>query len=94
MKVFNIGLGSTMIVKGLDPFKMAGQKLLPYDTFHELQTRHGRLYVNGKEVKGAVEDQKLRIDFYVGKADNPKVNGIMLVDGGFDKTHKASFENY
>jgi hypothetical protein len=37
---------------------------------------------------------KLQIDFAVGRADNPKVNAILLVKGGKQNTHYESFRKY
>ena len=37
---------------------------------------------------------KLQVDFAVGKADNPKVNGILLVQGGKQNTHFEAHKKY
>jgi len=63
----------------LDPFKLAFGKYSPYDIFVELTIRSGKLYLDGKEVKNAIKGQDLVVDFIKGKADNPKVNAILLV---------------
>ena len=34
------------------------------------------------------------MEFAVGKADNPKVNGILLVEGGLENTHFAAHTKY
>ena len=35
----------------------------------------------------------MMLEFNKGKADNPKVNGIMLVEGGPENTHKQNYED-
>jgi len=32
------------------------------------------------------------LEFVKGKADNPKVNGILLVEGGVENTHKKNYD--
>jgi hypothetical protein len=44
-----------------------------------LTIRSGKLYLDGKEVKNAIKGQELVVDFLKGRADNPKVNAILLV---------------
>lgn len=34
------------------------------------------------------------VEFLVGKADNPKVNAILLVKGSRDKTHESNFKQF
>lgn len=51
----------------------------------------GKVFYEGKELRNAVKDSELRIDFIKGKADNPKVNAILLVKGGLKNTHYSSY---
>ena len=48
------------------------------------------MFVDGTEARGAIKNGKLQVDFVVGRADNPKVNGILLVEGGLENTHFKS----
>ena len=41
-----------------------------------------------------MQDGKLVVEFAVGKADNPKVNAIVLVKGGVESTHYTSHYRY
>lgn len=34
------------------------------------------------------------LDFAVGKQDNPKVNAILVVEGGLKNTHKQAHDKY
>ena len=55
------------------------------------------LYIDSKEVKGGLTKDKteLIVDFKKGRADNPKVNAILLVKGNAQKsTHKDSYIRY
>jgi len=45
-------------------------------------------------VKGGIKNGKLTIKFVKGKADNPKVNAILLVKGGVENTHKKTYDAY
>lgn len=45
-------------------------------------------------MKGGIKNGKLTIKFVKGKADNPKVNAILLVKGGVENTHKKTYDAY
>jgi len=96
MKIFDVKIGDTTILPQLDIVMMAGSKLLPYDTFHELEVKNKKLYWEGKEIR--LEPTKgndhLKIDFIKGTYDNPKINAIVLVKGGADNTHKKNYDNF
>lgn len=84
-KVFDVKLGDSYVARDLDPFQRALGKYLPYDHFTELVIKQGKLYIDSKEVRNAVKSDKsdgpkyLSVEFKKGKADNPKVNAIILV---------------
>ena len=65
---------------------------MPYDLFVDVVIRQGKLYIDNKESKGAVTSEKgskfLVISFLKTKADNPKVNAIVVVNGPSSNTHK------
>lgn len=52
MKVFDVWIGDSIVLKSVDPFAMAGSKRLPHDEFIVIETRSGDLYIDGKKVKG------------------------------------------
>ena len=78
----------------MDPFVSAGQKLLPGDEFIDIQVTSGKMYINGNLVKGGRSGGKLHLEFVKGLHDNPKINGIMLVEGGVEHTHKKTYDEY
>ena len=95
MKVFNVAVGDVTIIRDLDIWGKCGAKLLPHDEFISLKTQRGELFVNGQKAKdGISSDGSLYIRFQKGKADNPKVNAILLVRGGADNTHVNNFNAY
>ena len=87
MKVFTLKVGDSVIYEDVDPFLIAGMKLMPGDFFLDLQVKSGKLYIDDKLVKDGVKDGKMELKFVKGKSDNPKVNGILLVEGGKENTH-------
>lgn len=92
MKVFDVSIGEVTIIRNMDPFASAGQKLLPGDEFIDIQVRGGKLYANDIAVNNAfTKTDKIEIKFNRGKADNPKINGILLVKGGLENTHHDSY---
>ena len=95
MKVFNVQIGDHTVIRDLDIWGKCGAKLLPHDEFISLRTQRGELFVNGQKVKDAINSQgSLHIRFQKGKADNPKVNAILLVKGNVENTHVHSFNAY
>ena len=92
MKVFDVKIGDKTVVKNVDPFLVAGGKLAPGDLFLDVRVSNGKLTINGDPIKGGVKSDKLIIEFNKGKADNPKVNAIMLIEGGTENTHKKNYD--
>ena len=89
-KIFDVNLGDLRILSQLDIVARAGTKLLPYDTFHELEVRDRKIFHEGKEIKGMTPGF-IKVEFIKGSYDNPKINAILLVKGGADVTHKKQF---
>lgn len=58
----------------------------------------GKLYIDSREVRGALKAQAgehhIVVDFLKGRKDNPKVNALLMVKGPASKTHKESFSRY
>ena len=90
-KVFDIKIGSTTIIRDLDIFDKLTSRGIPYDEFVEIKVQGSKVFANGIEAKDGLKNGKLVIDFVQGKADNPKVNAIVLVEGGKENTHFKSF---
>ena len=93
-KVFDVKLGNKAIATDIDILAALGSRGLPYDIFVDLKVEGGKVYANGVECSGAFKNNKLQIDFAVGRADNPKVNAILLVQGGKENTHYNSYRRY
>lgn len=45
-------------------------------------------------MRDGYKNGKVQIEFAVGRADNPKVNAILIVEGGKANTHFASHKKY
>ena len=54
MKVFDVVIGDRTVIRDMDPFESAGQKLLPGDEFLELEVNNGKLKIDGVPVSGAI----------------------------------------
>ena len=93
-KVFSIKVGSQTAVRDLDIFAKLLSRGIPYDEFVDIKIKGGKVYVNGQESSDGMKNGKLQIDFVQGKADNPKINGVVLVQGGKENTHYTAFKNY
>ena len=93
-KQFDVKIGDTYIARDLDPLKLSFGKYSPYDLFVDLSIRSGKIFIDGKEAKNAVKGSDLIVDFIKGRADNPKINAILLVQGSSKNTHQASFQKF
>ena len=79
-KVFNVALGKSTVIKDLDIFKIAG-KLKAYDEYLKIEIKNGKVYHKENVMQGALIDEKLLVKFLKGRADNPKINAILLIKG-------------
>lgn len=59
------------MARDIDPFEMAFGKYMPYDHFVEFVVRNGKVYIDNKEVRGAIKTQQgekaLVVEFLKGK---------------------------
>lgn len=97
-KVFGVKIGDFWVARDLDPYFRAYGKFMPYDVFVEMTIKQGKVYIDNKEVRNALssigKEKHIVVDFVKGKADNPKVNAIILAKGGLEDTHKENFTKF
>lgn len=67
---------------------------MPYDLFISFNYDGDEVRVNGELAIDALSEDKLIVNLLKGKADNPKVNAIMLLEGEIYDTHYAFHEAY
>ena len=81
-KVFDFKIGDETILENIDIYEKVG-KNNAYDEFIEFELKNNKIYVQGKEVPNGYdeENQKIQISFDKKDADNPKINGILIVRG-------------
>ena len=63
MKIFDVAIGDRTVLKDLDIFRMAGHKLVPYDTFFEVVVKNGELFVDGVKSNGGLQNKNIVIKF-------------------------------
>ncbi len=93
-KIFDVKIGNKVIAPDVDIFAALGSRGLPYDIFVDIKVQGGKIQANGVECSGGLKNNKLQIEFAAGRADNPKVNAILLVDGGKENTHFNAYKRY
>lgn len=81
-KVFDVALGKKVVIKDLDIFAKVG-KAAAHDEYIQAELRDDKVYVNGEEAPSAFEakNKLLRVRFVKGRADNAKINAILVVKG-------------
>lgn len=87
-KVFDFALGTRTVIENIDIFDKVG-KANSYDEFIRFRiTSKGKLEYEDKEIPDAYDSSKglLKIVFKKGKADNPKINAILLYAGDISDT--------
>lgn len=92
-KVFHVKIGNKIVVNSLDIYKKVG-KAAAYDEFIELEVRDNQLYHNDQEVSEGWNGAKLKVQFVKTGRDNPKVNGIVLVQGGLSDTNYIEMKSF
>jgi hypothetical protein len=77
-RVFNIKIGSTIVRKDFDVVALTGYRYAAHEEYIEIEVKSDGVYHKGVLVPGAVSNNKLKISFEKGKADNPIVQGIIV----------------
>ena len=93
-KLFDVALGSQKVITNLDIFAEVGI-FEPLDKYVEFDIKNGKVVYSNSQIGDAINQNKdLIVNFLKGKADNPKVNGIVLVKGTLDDTNYKEYQNY
>lgn len=92
-KLFSVRIGDTVVVENLDIFEQVG-KYAAYDEFIPFEFRDGNILIKGKEAKGCLKNNKLKIDFLKTDFDNPKINAIVLFKGKLEETNYYEQKRY
>ena len=81
-KVFDFKFGDETILENIDIYSKVG-KNSAYDEFIEFELKNKQIYIEGKQLKNAYdEDNKtIQITFVKKEIDNPKVNALLIIRG-------------
>eukprot|EP00386_Alphamonas_edax_P013518 GDKI01041738.1.p1 GENE.GDKI01041738.1~~GDKI01041738.1.p1 ORF type:complete len:330 (+),score=93.60 GDKI01041738.1:43-990(+) len=81
-KVFDVSMGGKKTLKNIDIFGQVG-KGVPHDEYVEISVEGDALFVEGQKATSGWDSKSkmLTIKFLKGKADNPKINAIVLYEG-------------
>lgn len=93
-KLFDIKIGSSNVIRNLDIFEKLTSRGIPYDEFIDIKVKGSKVWANGIETKDGLVKGSLVVEFAKGGADNPKVNALVLVEGGKENTHFDSHKKY
>ena len=80
MRIFDVKVGDKTIISNLDVVQKAGGKHAAYEAYIQLDVKKDGVYIGGSKVLRAIENNKLKVSFVKGAADNPIINGIILVN--------------
>ena len=92
-KIFSVEIGDQTVVEFLDIYSKVGI-FAAYDEFIPFVYQKGKVLIDGSEVKNAVKGEKLVIKFVKTDFDNPKINAIVLLNGGLDDTDYAKQKKF
>ena len=90
-KVFNVAIGKENIIRDLDIFGKVG-KAEAFDEYIEFEIKNKQVFYKNKNCKDALDGDKLKINFLKGRADNPKINAILLVKGTLKDTDYSEMQ--
>lgn len=77
-RVFNIKIGNKIVRKDFDVIQRSGQKYAAHEEYIEVDVQSDGVYHEGAKVPGGIANNKLKLVFSKGKADNPIVQGIIV----------------
>ena len=92
-KMFDFKIGDETILEKIDIYEKVG-KNNAYDEFVEFELKNKKIYVEGKEaVNGYDPDEnKIKLTFVKKDADNPKINGLLIVRGTLKDTDYDEYQ--
>lgn len=76
-------MGKKIVIKDLDIFGKTG-KAIAHDEYIEFELLNDKILVNKSEAPSAYEPKNklLKLKLAKGYKDNPKINAILLLQGG------------
>jgi hypothetical protein len=77
-RVFNIKIGSKIVRKDFDVIQQAGQKYAAHEEYIEVEVKTDGVYYDNVKIQGGIVNNKLKLSFSKGKADNPIVQGLIV----------------
>ncbi len=79
-RVFNVKIGDRIIIENLDVVKETGSRFAAHEEYFEFEVKKDGVYIDNQRVVRAFEGGKLKLTFSKGAADNPIVQGIMVIN--------------
>ena len=83
-RVFNIKIGSKVVRKDFDVIQKAGQKYAAHEEYIEIEVKSDGIYQDGVKIPNAISNNKLKLSFSRGKADNPIIQGIIVYNDAIE----------
>ena len=92
-KIFDFKIGDDTILEQIDIFGKVG-KNNAYDEFIEFELKNNKIFYEGKEISNGYDsdNKKMQITFVKKDADNPKVNGLLIVRGTLKDTDYDEYQ--
>ena len=90
-KIFNVAIGKENVIRDLDIYGKVG-KAEAFDEYIEFEIKNKQVFYKNKNCKDALDGDKLKINFLKGRADNPKINAILLVKGTLKDTDYSEMQ--
>ena len=92
-KMFDFKIGDETILENIDIYDKVG-KNNAYNEFIEFELKNNKIFVEGKEaVNGYDPDEnKIKLTFVKKDADNPKINGLLIVRGTLKDTDYDEYQ--
>lgn len=87
-RVFNIKIGNKIVVENFDVIEKSGGKYAAHEEYIEVEVKSDGVYFAGSRIPQALENNKLKLSFAKGRADNPIVQAIVVYHDTLENSPK------
>ena len=91
-RVFNIKIGSKIVLENFDVIEKSGGKFAAHEEYLQIDVRADGVYQAGSRIAQGLENNKLKLTFSKGKADNPIIQAIVVYHDSVENSPKQEFQ--
>eukprot|EP00919_Chromeraceae_sp_WS-2016_P069054 GHVR01163556.1.p1 GENE.GHVR01163556.1~~GHVR01163556.1.p1 ORF type:complete len:102 (+),score=12.44 GHVR01163556.1:3425-3730(+) len=85
-RVFDIKIGSMLILENFDVIKKSGSKYAAHEEYIEIDVQKDGVYFNKLKISQALKNDKLQLFLSKGRKDNPIIQAIIIYNDAIEST--------